>query len=104
MSRIEVLERMLAAEPENTSVLFGLAKEYEKLDRAEDVVRLLVRYLQLADDEGNAYGMLARAYEKLGQREQARRALEQGVVAAERHNHPSLAEEYRLMLDADFAD
>jgi len=99
-SRIEALERMLAAEPENTSVLFGLAKEYEKLDRPEEVIRLLGRYLQLADDEGNAYGMLARAYEKLGQREQARHALKQGIAAAERHGHPSMADEYRLLLEA----
>ena len=31
MSRIEVFEQILAGEPANTAVLFGLAKEYEKV-------------------------------------------------------------------------
>ncbi|CDM66949.1 tetratricopeptide repeat protein [Pyrinomonas methylaliphatogenes] len=103
-SRVEILERMLASDPENPAVLFGLAKEYEKLGRAEAVIETLKRYLDLADDEGNAYGMLARAYEKLGKRTEARAALERGIAAAERHGHPSMAEEYRMILESDYAE
>jgi hypothetical protein len=29
-SRIEIFEQMLIADPANTAILFGLAKEYEK--------------------------------------------------------------------------
>jgi len=100
-SRIEVFEQMLQSDPGNTLVLFGLAKEYEKAGRTEDVVRVLNDYLQRTDDEGNAYGMLAGAHEKLGQRDEARRAYERGIEAATRHNHPSMAEEYRMTLQAD---
>lgn len=39
--RIEVFEQMLAADPENTMVMFGLAKEYEKEKRYDDVIRVL---------------------------------------------------------------
>ena len=39
-SRIELFEQMLASDPDNTLVMFGLAKEYEKLGRYADVVAL----------------------------------------------------------------
>ena len=54
------------------------------------------------DDEGNAYGMLARAYEKTEQRDQARVAYTRGIEAAQRHGHPSMAEEYRTVLSTDY--
>ena len=101
-SRIEVFEQMLASDPANTAVLFGLAKEYEKLGRHEEVVKTLTRYLAATDDEGNAYGMLARAHEKLGDREAARRAYERGIEAAHAHGHPGMAEDYRMTLETDY--
>ncbi|HYO62331.1 MAG TPA: tetratricopeptide repeat protein [Pyrinomonadaceae bacterium] len=100
-SRIEVFEQMLRSDPENTAIMFGLAKEYEKAERHEGVVNLLTRYLELADDEGNAYGMLARAHERLGRRDEARRALERGIEVANAHGHPSMAEDYRMLLEGD---
>ena len=56
---------MLAGDPANTAVLFGLAKEYEKAGDETKLIETLERYLAAADDEGNAYGMLARAYERI---------------------------------------
>jgi predicted Zn-dependent protease len=103
-SRIEVFEQMLESDPENTMVLFGLAKEYEKAGRAEKVVETLTKYLSRADDEGNAYGMLARAYEQTGDREAARRAYERGVEVATAHGHPSMAEDYRMTLENEYED
>jgi predicted Zn-dependent protease len=101
--RIEVFEQMLASDPENTLVMFGLAKEYEKLGRHEDVIATLNEYLRRADDEGNAYGMLARAYEKLGNRTAARATYQRGVEVATAHGHPSMAEDYRMTLESDYA-
>jgi len=57
-SRIDVFRQMLEAEPNNTMVMFGLAKEYEKLGEYNEVIEILERYLATADDEGNAYGTL----------------------------------------------
>jgi predicted Zn-dependent protease len=102
-SRIEVFEQMLAGDPANTAVLFGLAKEYEKSDDDAKVIDTLERYLAVADDEGNAYGMLARAYERTEQMAKARETYERGIDAATLHGHPSMAQEYRDILESEFA-
>ena len=95
---------MLVDDPDNTMVMFGLAKEYEKTGQYADVVRILEQYLSKADDEGNAYGTLATAYERLGDREKAAEAYRKGIDVAMAHGHPSMAKEYRITLDLDYAD
>ena len=103
-SRIDIFRVMLEGDPDNTAVMFGLAKEYEKAGRFDDMVEVLSDYLLRADDEGNAYGMLASAYLKLGNREAARRAYERGAEVAQAHGHPSMAQDYRFALENDFED
>jgi predicted Zn-dependent protease len=103
-SRIETFKQMLEADPENTLVRFGLANEYLKAEQYEEAIAALNDYLQRADDEGAAFGMLARAFEKVGKREDAHEAYQRGIEAAELHGHPSMAEEYRMTLEADYAD
>jgi predicted Zn-dependent protease len=95
---------MLASDPANTAVMFGLAKEYEKAGQNEELINTLNQYLEVSDDEGNAFGMLATAYERLGQREMAKRAYQQGIETAQRHGHPGMAEEYRMTLASNYED
>ncbi len=102
--RIQVFEQMLAADPDNTAVMFGLAKEYEKLNRHDDVIRVLEDYLAKSDDEGNAYGTLAQAYERTGNREKAVETYRKGIDVSMAHGHPSMANEYQMTLDADLSD
>jgi predicted Zn-dependent protease len=97
-SRIQVFEQMLGGDPGNTSVLFGLAKEYEKAGNDQKLIETLNRYLEAFDDEGNAFGMLAAAYERTGQQDKARETYQRGIETAQRHGHPSMAEEYRMTL------
>ena len=101
-SRIEIFEQMLAGDPANTAVLFGLAKEYEKAGDAQKLIDTLERYLAAADDEGNAYGMLARAYERTNQSDKAREIYLRGADVAMAHGHPGMAEEYRQILENGF--
>ena len=103
-SRIETFKQMLESDPENPLVRFGLANEYLKAEQYEEAIAALKDYLQRADDEGAAFGMLARAYEKVGRREDAREAYLRGIEAAQLHGHPSMAEEYRMTLQADYED
>ncbi len=104
VSRIEVFKQMLVSDPGNTSVLFGLAKEYENAGQDEDLIAILNRYLEVSDDEGNAFGMLASAYERAGQRDKARDAYKRGMETAQRHGHPGMADEYRMTLASDYED
>jgi E3 SUMO-protein ligase RanBP2 len=103
-SRIETFKQMLESDPENALVRFGLANEYLKAEQYTEAIAALDDYLRRADDEGAAYGMLARALEKVGRREDARRALERGIAASEKHGHPSMAEDYRMTLASDYED
>jgi tetratricopeptide (TPR) repeat protein len=101
-SRIEIFEQMLTGDPANTAVLFGLAKEYEKAGDEPKLIETLERYLAAADDEGNAYGMLARAYERSQQSDKARTTYQRGIEVATAHGHPGMAEEYREILESEF--
>ena len=103
-NRIEVFRQMLDADPDNTMVMFGLAKEYEKLEQHAEVIKVLEDYLSKADDEGNAYGTLAVAYEKSGNREKAIETYKRGIDVAMAHGHPSMANEYKMTLDLDFGE
>lgn len=103
-NRIEVFKQMLETEPDNTMVMFGLAKEYEKLGQNDEVIHLLETYLARADDEGNAYGMLAKAYEQNGERGKARATYEKGIAVSVAHGHPSMASDYQMTLDLDYAE
>lgn len=103
-SRIETFVQMLQSDPDNVLVRFGLANEYLKAERYEEAIDALNNYLERADDEGAAFGMLARAYEKVGMRDEARESFLRGIEAAEKHGHPSMAQEYRETLAAEYED
>ncbi|HYJ90508.1 MAG TPA: hypothetical protein VEV84_04315 [Pyrinomonadaceae bacterium] len=103
-SRIEIFRQMLEAEPDNTMVMFGLAKEYEKLGEYKEVIDVLECYLAKADDEGNAYGTLSMAYAQTGQRDKAIETLKKGIEVSMAHGHPSMANEYKMTLDLDYGE
>jgi E3 SUMO-protein ligase RanBP2 len=103
-SRIDTFKQMLESDPENGLVRFGLANEYLKAERFEEAIDSLNNYLQRTDDEGAAFGMLARAYEKVGMRDEARESYLRGIEAAEKHSHPSMASEYRMTLESEYSE
>lgn len=102
--RIGVFEQMLGADPSNTMVMFGLAKEYEKVGDHQKVIALLENYLTASDDEGNAYGVLAKAYLQNGDRDKAIETYKKGIDISMAHGHPSMANEYRMIVDIDLAE
>jgi predicted Zn-dependent protease len=103
-SRIDTFRQMLESDPDNALVRFGLANEYLKAEQYEEAIDALNNYLQRADDEGAAFGMLARAYEKVGMRDEARESYLRGIEAAEKHGHPSMAQDYRMTLETEYED
>lgn len=103
-NRIEIFKQMLEVEPENSMVMFGLAKEYEKIGANDEIIEILEKYLAIADDEGNAYGVLAKAFDKKGDREKAIETYKKGIQVSMAHGHPSMANDYQMTLDLDYAD
>jgi len=98
-ARIDALLRMVERNPTDPRPRFGLALEYEKNESWEDVVLQLRQYLELAEDEGNAWGRLGGALRRLGREEEARAAYRTGIEAAREHGHPSMAAELDLELN-----
>ena len=98
--RIDSLQRMLEKHPDDARLRFGLALEYEKAGRWQDVADNLRRYLELTDDEGNAWGRLGAALRRLDQDAEAREAYRSGIEAANRHQHPTMAAEFEEILDS----
>lgn len=96
--RIENLRRMLDRHPDDARLRFGLALEYEKLEQWEEVAEQLSTYLELTEDEGNAWGRLGAALRRLGREEEARDAYRMGMDAAHRHSHPTMAAEFQEVL------
>jgi tetratricopeptide (TPR) repeat protein len=97
-ARIDSLRKMLDSRPDDTRLRFGLALEYEKAGRWDDVVEQLRHYLDATDDEGNAWGRLGAALHRLGRDDDARDAYRRGIEAANRHNHPTMAAEFEDVL------
>jgi Flp pilus assembly protein TadD len=97
--RLEALQRMAADRPDDPRAHFGLALEWERQGAWEEVVASLRRYLQLTQDEGNAFGRLGHALRQLGRDEEARAAYRQGIDAAYRHGHPTMAMEFEEVLE-----
>lgn len=96
--RIDGLLKILQTRPDDPRLRFGLALEYEKEGRWEDVVEQLRRYLDRAEDEGNAWGRLGAALRHLGRDDEARDAYRQGIETANRHGHPTMAAEFEETL------
>ena len=97
--RVAALERMLQARPDDPRLRFGLALEYVKAGRNQDGVRELRAYLAASEDEGNAWGRLGALLREMGNEEEAREAYERGIEAANRHGHPTMAEEFEDILE-----
>lgn len=92
--RARSLESMLERRPDDARVRFALAVEYQNTGRFEDAARALQSYLASTDDEGNAWGRLASVLIDLDRIDEAREAYRRGIDAADRHGHPTMAEEF----------
>jgi hypothetical protein len=91
---------MLDRNPADRRAHFGLAAEFEKSQQWDLVISHLRAYLESADDQGNAWGRLARAQLATGDRPGAAESYRKGIDSANRHGHPSMASEFEDALYA----
>jgi predicted Zn-dependent protease len=97
-SRIEALLALVAQDPNDGTSHYMLGYEYFKAQKYPEAVRTLRRYLQLANDEGAAYRLLAQSLAWVGDVEGARTAYQDGLAAATRHRHQPMIDEYTQAL------
>jgi DNA-binding SARP family transcriptional activator len=94
MERVSALQRMVDKNPNDARAHFGLAAEYEKQKDWKKVIEHLRTYLDLTEDQGNAWGRLGRALNQAGHRTDAIEAYRRGATQARQHGHPSMAMEF----------
>ena len=98
-SRIDTLKSLVEKDPGNPLGRYGLANEYFKLEMYEEAIEQINEYLSVKDDEGAVYRMLAECYVRTGESEMARDSYRKGIEAANRHGHPTMAEEFEEAIE-----
>ena len=98
MDRIAILTEILARNGDDILARYGLAMEFSKQG---DIERALTEFRQLIakkPDYAAAYFMAAQALAKENRIEEARRMLEDGIMAANRSGDAHAASEMQAML------
>jgi tetratricopeptide (TPR) repeat protein len=89
MSRLEQLEKMLAAEPNDLFLHYSVAMELAKAERFDESLAGFRRVLELDAGYIAAYAQMGKLLLQLGRREEAKQALAAGAERAggkgERH-------------------
>ncbi len=91
--KIDRLKTLIEKDPKNPLGRYGLANEYYKASMYEEAIVEIKEYLNVKEDEGAVYRMLAECYIKTGNTEAAKNSYTAGIEAANKHGHPSMAEE-----------
>lgn len=100
MDRLEYFARLVAEDPTVARARFGYANELLRAERWEEAVGELRAYLDLSEDEGNAWGRLAEALAKLGRVDEAADAYLTGIDQSLKHGHTGMADEFQAALEA----
>jgi predicted Zn-dependent protease len=98
--RLEYFARLVAEEPTVARARFAYANELLRAERWEDAVTQLRAYLDLSEDEGNAWGRLAEALTALGRVDEAADAYRGGIDQSLRHGHTGMATDFEAALEA----
>ena len=83
-SKIEIFTAMLAEQPENAMIWYGLASEQYKLENWAEAAKSLNQVVSLNPDYTAAYQMLGTVLVKMGNFAGAQQAWRDGIEAADR--------------------
>ena len=92
--RITALKKALEKDPENPLGIYGLAVELFKEKRYDEAILYLLKYIDIHEDEGAAYRLLAQSFLKIGDVEKAIEYYQKGIEKAKKFNHQSMVEEF----------
>jgi tetratricopeptide (TPR) repeat protein len=99
-SRKEQIEELLALDPDDSFLRYGLAMEHASLGEDEQAVKCLTDLLARDADYVPAYLQAGRALMRLGDDDRAREVLRAGVVAANRKGDTHAAGEMAGFLES----
>lgn len=98
--RLAYFASLVEEAPDDPRARFGYANELLRVDDHASAVDQLRRYLDLAEDEGNAWGKLADALVALGRTDEAADAYLTGIDQALAHGHGGMADDFQAALEA----
>jgi len=95
-ARLLQLENLLSESPEESFLLFAIAKEYESMDQPDEALSHYLRLISQDPDYVGAYYHLGKLYEELDQDSKALETYDTGIQKAEtqgdQHSKRELAE------------
>lgn len=98
-SKIEVFTAMLAEQPENAMIWYGLASEQYKLENWTEAATALRQVVSLNPDYTAAYQMLGTALAKMDDLDGAQKAWRDGIEAAGRTGAWKAGQHMQALLD-----
>ena len=98
--RLDYFARLVAEEPTVARARFAYANELLRAERWDDAAGELRAYLELAEDEGNAWGRLAEALTALGRVDEAADAYLTGIDQSIKHGHTGMAADFEAAIEA----
>jgi len=98
--RLAYFAALAADSSDDPRARFGYANELLRVEKYEDAVRELRAYLDLTEDEGNAWGRLGEALAVLGRPDEAADAYLAGIDQAIAHGHTGMASDFHEALEA----
>src|SRR3954465_12584103 len=98
-SKIEIFTAMLAEQPENAMIWYGLASEQYKLENWAEAAKSLRQVVTLNPDYTAAYQMLGTALSKSDELVAAQQAWRDGIEAAGRTGAWKAGQHMQALLD-----
>jgi Tfp pilus assembly protein PilF len=92
-TRKQQLQEMLAAEPNDPFLRYGLAMEFVSEGNDEEAVRCFYELLEIAPDYVPAYLQMAQTLMRLGRSEEASATFGRGIVTARKQGDHHAADE-----------
>jgi predicted Zn-dependent protease len=100
MSRLEQLQKLLAKEPDDSFLNFGLAMEFAKAQRYEESLSQFDRTIALEPNYIAAHFQKGRTLISMGEESRARAALETGIRQAQLCGETHAQGEMQELLDS----
>jgi tetratricopeptide (TPR) repeat protein len=97
--RLTTLTQFLEQNPGDAFARYGLAMEYSRLGQIETALEQFKKLLELHPDYTNGYFMAAQTLERAGRTPEARKMLENGIIAAQRTGNRHALSEMSGMLE-----